>query len=464
MTMRTALSKTVMYGMIGHCGWGFTAQMRRRVRKLFRDQWRPIEQVRATQLEQLNILLEHCVKHVPYYRQLHARGLLSDHVDCLEDLSTAPTLTKQMLVEEPQAFLADNMPPNYLLQRRSGGSTGNPLTFYITPEAAGWCAAGEIYANMLAGYRWGDPVASLWGSRFDSPPPPTLRQRTASYLSNRIQCTVDRMDDESCGRFVSQLSQMRPTVLVGYTSSLMEMCHYLEQNRITPNFPRRSLVSTAEPLTPSQRQTMERVFGRPVFNRYGSREGGLIAAECDFHQGLHLHCQGLYVEMSRCDGEDGARRLIITKLGEMGMPFIRYELGDYVLGEIGTCACGRGSPTIQAVRGRTVSNLRLPNGAFIAAEAFIVLLDRQAVREYRVVQAADYSVVVELVPKGDWDELSQHRVIDTLTGITQGRVPLRIELRQWIPRTESGKLLPVVSHVPSTIDTAPLARAAIQAA
>jgi len=449
----------VMHGVISRVGRGFNAQVRRELRGFCCAQWQPAELVRQAQWVQVNRLLAHCVRYVPYYRRLHERGLLPDRVDRLEELSSVPALNKAIVVDQPQAFLSSTVSCDAMLPRRSGGSTGEPLHFFISPHASAVSAAGENFSNMLAGYRPGDAIATLWGSRFDDAPPPTVRQRTAGYLTNLTTCIVDRMDEAACGDIVRRLERHRPTVLVGYTSSLMELAAYLEARGIHPAFPLRSLVSTAEPLDPTQRQTLERVFGRPVFNRYGSREVGLVAVECDYHKGLHLNTHSLYVEFEPAPGMPDARRVIVTKLTEFGMPFLRYELGDYVVGELSACPCGRGFPLIQSVRGRVVSNLRLPGGAFVAAEAFIVLLDRQAVREYRVEQAADYSVRVDLVVSPRWDGAMEEHVLRTLRTITQGQVPLRIELRDRIDRPASGKRLPVISHVAVPVENSHAAAA-----
>ncbi|MCL2700425.1 MAG: hypothetical protein FWE88_01880 [Phycisphaerae bacterium] len=461
--MRTMLSRAVMNGVISRVGRGFTAQVRRELRAFGRAQWRPYAQLRELQLEGVNRLLSHCVRTVPYYRRMHVQGLLPDRIGRLEELSQVPTLSKETLVAQGEEFVSSTVAPGALLPRRSGGSTGEPLHFFITPHAAAVMAACEHYGNSLAGHCVGDPIATLWGSRFDNAPP-TFRQRAARYLSNITQCVVDRMDEAVCRDIVRRLERQKPTVLVGYTAALMEMAAFLEDRGLRPNFPKRSVISAAEPLTPSQRQTLERVFGRSVFNRYGTREVGLVAMECSYHRGLHLNGHSLYVEFEPVAGLGDARRVIVTKLFEMGMPFIRYDLGDYILGDVSACPCGRGFPIIQAVRGRVVSNLRLPNGAFIAPEVFIVLLDRQSVREYRVVQAADYSARVEIVPGPHWDDTMAQHVLRTLHGVTLGLVEFRIELRERVERTPSGKLLPIVSHVPSPVETAPLAWEAIRAA
>src|SRR2546423_8189267 len=105
----------------------------------------------------------------------------------------------------------------------------------------------------------------------------------------------------------------------------------LADKKVTPHSPKSILVG-AEKLHPFQRELIERVFGAPVFETYGSREFMLIGAECDRHDGLHLTAEQLLVEVLEDDGsptpqgEEG--NVVVTDLYNYGMPFIRYATGD----------------------------------------------------------------------------------------------------------------------------------------
>ena len=48
------------------------------------------------------------------------------------------------------------------------------------------------------------------------------------------------------------------------------------------------IMTSAESIYPEQRALIARVFRAPVFDRYGSREAGNMAWECDHHRGLHV--------------------------------------------------------------------------------------------------------------------------------------------------------------------------------
>lgn len=443
--IRTTASK-VAGGLLGRAGRGYSAAVRTRLREICREQWLPAQEVARLQLERLNALLAHATRHVPHYRHLHKGGQMTDHLDRLEQMALVPVLTKAMVATDLRAFVDERVDLASLFVRRSGGSTGEPLEFRVSHDGLAAAGAAEIYGNTLAGYRLGDPLALIWGAKLDAAPPKGAKQKLAAFLRNTDLLVCNRMSDDDKARMVERLNRRRPAVLVGYTASLAEFARYLLAERITPAFPRRGVVATAEVLTPAQRELIERAFGKPVFNRYGTREAGLVAAQCPLRKGLHIVGSVVHADLDEHHTLGDARRVLVTKLREFAMPFIHYDLGDYVRGEIVPCPCGRGFGTVQDVVGRQGAAVRLRDGSFIALQTFVLALDPLPVRQYRVVQEADYRVRLEVVVHPAWNQQAYDTLLAGLGAVLRD-VPLEVQIRQEIPLTPSGKLVPVVSYV-----------------
>ncbi len=443
-SLRTMLSKT-HYGFCRRFTRGFTGEFYRGVIELQHLQWQDPQEVRRRQLQRIQLLLAHATRHVPYYRDLHAKGSMPDRIESLEEMSSIPVLRKQAIAADPDAFMAANMDRRTMLAKRSGGTSGWPLNFYVTREEALLEASFEAWGNALAGYRVGDPIALLWGSRFDAAPPCTIRQRIAKYLGNLDVLISNCMDDACMALMVEHLQRVRPTVLVGYVTSVVELARFLRNRRIVPDFPLRGVIAAAEPLTPAQRELLESVYHKPIFNRYGGRETGLIAMECERHEGLHINCENLWLDLEPSEETD-ARHILVTKLREYGMPFIRYDIGDYTLGCKKRCSCGRGFPIIESVRGRQVSTLRQRDGTATPGQIIINMLDYQPIRQYRIVQEEDYSIRLEIVPDSGYCDSVQEQIVKKLQAMVRG-LPVKVDLLQQIQRTPSGKLPPMVSHV-----------------
>jgi phenylacetate-CoA ligase len=119
-------------------------------------------------------------------------------------------------------------------------------------------------------------------------------------------------------------------------------------------------VHGAEPWTEQMRKKIEESWDMLATDIYGLSEiiGPGVAQECHLKDGLHFFSDVFYPEIINPDsgvpvaeGEYG--ELAITTLTKSGIPLIRYRTRDIVSITHKTCRCGRTSPRISKIRGRT---------------------------------------------------------------------------------------------------------------
>jgi phenylacetate-CoA ligase len=268
--------------------------------------------------------------------------------------------------------------------------------------------------------------------------------------------------------FVRELNESRPDAIVAYTNPLYEMARSLVARGVRVYSPQ-SIVVGAEKLHGFQREMIERAFGAPVFETYGSREFMLIGAECERHAGLHLTQENLRVEVLDDDGRPTAAgaegNVVITDLYNYGMPFVRYANGDRAIAGGAAderCACGRGLAMLRQVTGRRLDVLRTPDGRRIAGEFFPHLLkDFAAVARYQVVQERIDRVELRVVYGGAPMAPAERRHLEGQVRAALGPA-VRFEVIEVaeIPLTAAGKLRVVVSHLPADGAAAAMAEAA----
>jgi len=169
-------------------------------------------------------------------------------------------------------------------------------------------------------------------------------------------------------------------------------------------------VTTGETLLESRRAMLQDCYGAPVYNRYGLREiSGYIAQECKARNGLHINVEHVMLEIVENgepvgDGKTG--KIVITDLHNYVMPLIRYDTGD--IGAISTqpCSCGITWPLLQNVQGREseyvviMDNIRVPLSIFV--DSFSCTF-RRSIAELQFVQRRDESIVIRLVPGGQFN-------------------------------------------------------------
>ena len=263
------------------------------------------------------------------------------------------------------------------------------------------------------------------------------------------------INDAILERFRERYESRRPSVLYAYSTVLAAFAAYMQKHGMKhrPS----TVIATAEVMNDENRKLAESVFGVPVTMHYGSREVGMIAAECPEHEGLHFHPWSSYVEFDPIgDTPDGpAYRLLITDLLNYGQPFIRYDTGDCVTLSLQSCSCGRWFPLVNKVLGRVCEGIVLADGGIIPGITLGTQMAQmgqtfRSIAQVQFVQKSLQHIHLRYAVKGtgsSWQaELQSIRTaIDALMNH-----PMNWSLEQVpdIPRERSGKIRLCVSEIP----------------
>ena len=115
----------------------------------------------------------------------------------------------------------------------------------------------------------------------------------------------------------------------------------------------------------------------------------------------------------RTTSHHGAGPLILSTLANRAMPLLRFRIGDEAQAAHGRCACGRASPGLESIQGRTGDRITLPSGRRISPYLLTTAIEQDpALVQYRIVETGRGRFRVELVggaspQAGDDDRLRQ---------------------------------------------------------
>ncbi|MFA5070032.1 MAG: hypothetical protein WC528_02020 [Patescibacteria group bacterium] len=398
------------------------------------DQWLKREKIQQKQIKNIKDLLVHAYETTAYYRQVFDYNDFSPYnFHDYRELKKIPILNKDIIRQRFKDLISRKYPINKLKKMATGGSTGQPLNFYTTPERELRHASTTALNLEWAGLRLGDRLAMLWGAPFDISKSKSIKGRVENILLGRLLLPTFILSDEIFARYHKLIIRFRPKSLLGYTSCLIEFAKYIQANNlIVPGLC--SVISGAETLYPWQRELLEKVFKCTVFDRYGGRDSGAIAAECPENHSLHLNENLLYAE-NTVDGN-----ILITDLWNYGMPFIRYNTED--LGEIGNqiCACGRQSRLMLNLKGRVHDMLLTPDGRKVPGEFFPHLFkDVGSVKKFQVVQYSRDKLYIRIVKDKNIFNDRDIEYLKTHISDYFGNVSLNFEYVDEIPKSSSGK-------------------------
>jgi phenylacetate-CoA ligase len=404
-----------------------------------RSQWWPPEQVAEFQWGELQLLLEHAFRSVPYYQQKYASaGIKPGDIKTREDFAKLPPLTREE-VNANRPELCSRAPGGRLMPHATGGSSGLPTRFYITPDSYDWRCAASARAYSWSGCRIGEPALYLWGAPVGKV---SRAQRVKldayRFLRREKMIATFRQTPELWQKTFETALRFRPKYIVGYVSSIEQFARFLlERNLQIPGV--KAAIAGAEPVFPATRDLVRLAFRAPLFDTYGSREFMSVAAECEDHDGLHIHAENLFLETEQDSGR-GPSEFLVTDLHNYGMPFIRYRIGD-----VGTltnckCPCGRGLPLIGRIEGRVLEVLRTQDGRKISPILWRhVLKDVAEVKEFQVQQTSLDEIVLSLVLARPLSENSEALLRHEMAKVFTPATRVAIKPVDAIPRLASGK-------------------------
>jgi phenylacetate-CoA ligase len=160
----------------------------------------------------------------------------------------------------------------------------------------------------------------------------------------------------------------------------------------------RFILTSYEYASVVHRRILERVFGVPVINLYGSSETGHLLIDHP-EGGMTPSTETAWLELADPDAR-GVGQLLVTTLTNDYLPLVRYEIGDHVERQGARWIVhGRLRDSLRDARGRTVTT-RQVDACFS---------DQIGIVHYQLRQAPDGTGQLQLMPEHPGDELAAQR-------------------------------------------------------
>ena len=421
---------------------------RRRV--LEKSQWWSPERIERDRVEGLRRFLGRVASTVPYYEGLfRSVGFDPAGLHAVADLEALPLLTKATIRANTEALKARDA--TGLRRFNTGGSSGEPLIFFLNRERVSHDVAAKWRATRWWGVDIGDPEVVVWGSPTELGAQDWVRSIRDRVLRTTLLPAFE-MSEANVEAFIAAIRTRRPAMLFGYPSALAHIARHAESRKQPlDDAGVRVAFVTAERLYPEQREQIGRTFGCAVANSYGGRDAGLIASECPAG-GMHMSAEDIIVEIVDGDGRrqpvGTAGEIVVTHMATGSFPFVRYRTGDIGVLDDRVCECGRGLPLIKEIQGRATDFVVAQDGTVMHGLALVyVVRDLPGVAKFKIVQESVDRTNVLLVAGPGFDHQLVERIKAGMGKRLGSGVHVEVEIVDDIPPERSGKYRYVVSKV-----------------
>lgn len=322
---------------------------------------RQIETLSKSELEVLQLKrLKHIVKYayekVPFYKnKFDSIGLKPEHIQSLKDIRLIPFTTKNDLRDNyPYGLLATPMEDIVRIHASSGTSGKPTVVAYTQNDLDMWseCMARLIVA---AGGRKSDIVQIAFGYGLFT---------GALGLHQgweKIGATVIPVSSGNTERQVMLMKDLKTTALVATPSYAMYIAEMIEKLGIKKEeLNLRIGLFGSEASSDEMHKELSRRLNIIPTDNYGLSEiiGPGVAGECLEKCGMHINADHFYPEIINKDtlepmdsSEYG--ELVITTLTKEGLPMLRYRTKDITRLIEEPCKCGRTSPRMDRIVGRS---------------------------------------------------------------------------------------------------------------
>lgn len=290
-----------------------------------------------------------------YHERMRETGVHPDDIATLDDVKKLPFMYKEDLRDNYPTKLFSVPTTEIVRFHASSGTSGKPtvvgytendLTYWTEALARSLTSVGIGNEDVLqVSYGYGLFTGGLG----------------LHYGAEKVGASVVPTSTGNTERQLELLQDLNVTAIACTPSYMIHMNDVAKEMGI--DFRRdtclKKAILGAEPWTESMRDKIEESMGIKAYDIYGtSEQGGPMFTECQERNGIHIDGDIMYTEIVDPDSgesvEDGEKgELVVTMLKKEALPIVRFRVKDITSIMKGDCPCGRTSPRISRITGRS---------------------------------------------------------------------------------------------------------------
>lgn len=413
------------------------------------------EAIRGRAQAKLRETLHWAVETVPAYRDYAAAVKAAPSAEAA--LAALPAVDKLGIKADESRYLSTALPASARLEMFTGGSTANPMRFYLQrgvtrPKETAYIADFDARAGM----RPDAVILNLRGRTVPGADRPDGPIWMYEPIKRHLILSSDHLEPHHMPRYVEALRQWRPEFIQAFPSALYPLARWLAEHSAPDISGRiRAIQLTSENTYGFQLELLRQIFGCPVLMHYGHSERVLMA--CTMPDDDRYFFWPLYGHLELLD----AAGRPVTEPGVLGeitgtsfdnkvMPFVRYRTGDFGMwSDRSGHPALPGYPALERIEGRLQefvvgADRRLISITTLGAAHFSELARARAIQYEQHAPGRLLLNVVMDAPLNDAERASIQRAVREKT---QGSCEVEVREVAEFPRTGRGKHKMMLQHL-----------------
>jgi phenylacetate-CoA ligase len=391
------------------------------------------QDIEEWQNNQLQKLIQHAYANTKYYnRLLNDLKIDPQKIISKEDLIKIPPLTKKDIRDNFEDLIPNNINSIPYKKSSTGGSSGDPLVYYLDKQSWSFAVANNIYNWEKTGYKYGDKYIALGSTSLFIDKKVSLSHKIYYSLKNKIGLNGMNMSDNTCDIYVRLIKKKKIKYVYGYASAIYLLARYVIKNKIKLNII--ACFPTSEVLSDLYRRTIIKAFNCQVLNVYGANDGGITAFEQT--EGFFEVGYNTIIKLEKTN--TASSKIFLTDMLNYSMPLINYEIGDEVVMNENKKGVFNGQ-TINKVLGRSSDVIELENGNVLTGPGFTILFKDLPVEYYYIEKKGKNSILCTIKKLPEYNKNHEEIITSTFQKQMGDNSSIELNYSNIVKYTKSGK-------------------------
>lgn len=378
---------------------------------LLKTEWAAAEDLAAYQQDLVRDILEHAIRHVPFYRERLKVLVGRDGTLDLSRWLEVPVMNRRDLEAHHEDVLADEVPAAHgdVLPTRTSATGGNPVLIKRTRLHDTALACASFRHALSFDMDWSKKLvlirAMSEGSRRPANAIPAPTHWGPAWLdpSQRGERTIVSVHKPVAAQ-IKLLRERAPCYVNTSPANTMALAAHIARTGEQP--PQiEAILTVGEYVSDDLRAQCRTHLKCEIADVFSTGECGILACQCPECDNYHMQPELTVLEVLKPDGrpcrpgETG--RVTATPLYNYAMPLVRYQTEDYVtVGD--ACTCGRTSPVLSKILGRDIHHFTLKDGRKLRPEPAAAEMRKHiGFRRWQLVQTAPNHAELRIMDSPD---------------------------------------------------------------